>query len=55
VTIRSLHDDGNSGERVVDRSAHAELTIDATVSGGQCRQEDASDEFVRPQRAVVVA
>ena len=55
MAVRLLDRNGHSGEGIIDRSSDAQLAIDTAVSGRGLRQNDACDQFICLQLAVIVA
>ena len=53
MAVQTLHNYRDSGERVVDGAAHAQLAVHAAVSGGGCGEENARNQFVRLEVATV--
>src|SRR5689334_2852543 len=55
MSVRAFQHNSYTGEWIVNRPAHAQLAVHATVIFRACGQEYARDEFVDLQVAVVFA
>src|SRR5215469_6163919 len=55
MAVAPLAGDGDSGQRVVDRSANAQLAIGSAEAGRRTWEKDARNDFIRPQSAVGIA
>ncbi len=52
VAVRSLHNHGDAGQGIVDRSADPQLAVHAAVVSRRCRQKYASQQLIRSQVAI---
>src|SRR5262249_3391555 len=55
VTVRPAKYDCDASQRIIDRSAHAQLPVDTFISGSRDRQKHTSQQFVRLKAPIVVA